>query len=435
MESPDFVESVNKLNTYCASVLESRNYPEAQLINHTESCKNFGSCIVPRCAFTKSLVDHLKDYPSKGQNWRQFVPLDIVRVIVQHLTTFIFPSKSGMVSKDFISEYQKELEIFSEIMRLKIPAPVQTWFNTLSTSAKGRPLAEEELNTSSPTNAASPSVATPLVIEALQNLCYEIFALPVCTAHAVTVAQTICGHIYGLAQSTDPSLQLLVLDLLPTLVHCIQMCPNLFHASSFMDQHSCSRSDLEPMKAGLILNLPPIRLKPSRYRDQLESNKDEEAGDPIEEKNLFGVSTIPLILAIHGCEAWIAMNLLSTIGRSYEGVGTFSADLLWCFVTPLATPKMKIPNPENDWKIGRVLGNFYLTQLAKSAHARKNNCSCALSPTALRLRFLLYRFKDKLLLLAIFLACRPEGFAQTISVLVERKGFKLFCQRKPIMTQ
>lgn len=104
-------------------------------------------------------------------------------------------------------------------MRLKIPAPVQTWFNTLSTSNKRRPLAEEELDTSLTTNPASPSVATPLVIEALQNLCYEIFALPVCTAHAVTVAQTICGHIYGLAQSTDPSLQLLVLDLLPTLVH------------------------------------------------------------------------------------------------------------------------------------------------------------------------------------------------------------------------
>ncbi|VUZ53798.1 unnamed protein product [Hymenolepis diminuta] len=109
--------------------------------------------------------------------------------------------------------------VWSIIMRLKIPAPVQTWFNTLSTSTKRRPLAEEELDTSSTTNAASPSAATPLVIEALQNLCYEIFALPVCTAHAVTVAQTICGHIYGLAQSTDPSLQLLVLDLLPTLVH------------------------------------------------------------------------------------------------------------------------------------------------------------------------------------------------------------------------
>ncbi|VUZ53797.1 unnamed protein product [Hymenolepis diminuta] len=148
MVSLDFMDSLHKLDTYCSNVCRYVIWErilimafhkcwsqEAQLIKHTESCENYGSCIIPRCAFTKSLGCHvekcrdnrchfcsvsynfkLKDYPSKGQSWRQFVPFDRVRVIVQDLTNFIFPSKSGMATKDFIAEYQKELEIFSEII-------------------------------------------------------------------------------------------------------------------------------------------------------------------------------------------------------------------------------------------------------------------------------------------------------------------------------
>lgn len=71
---------------------------------------------------------------------------------------------------------------------------------------------EEEVNDDT-------DVSSCLIVEAVQNLCYEIFALPICTSDAVNVAQTICGHIYDLAQSSSPALQLIVLDLIPTLVH------------------------------------------------------------------------------------------------------------------------------------------------------------------------------------------------------------------------
>nr|CDS28888.1 Hyccin [Hymenolepis microstoma] len=122
-------------------------------------------------------------------------------------------------------------------MRLKIPAPVQTWFNTLGTSTKRRTLTEDELHTPSTT------AASPLVIESLQNLCYEIFAIPVCTADSVSIAQTICGHIYGLAQSNDPSLHLLVLDLLPTLVHVYLVLSTTLSCGigNFKTNHPASR--------------------------------------------------------------------------------------------------------------------------------------------------------------------------------------------------
>ena len=100
-------------------------------------------------------------------------------------------------------------------MRLKIPAPVQTWFNSLTTSTKKHAPVEksEELSEDDPTTAS------PIIVESIQNIFYEIFALPICTIEAVNVAQTICGHIYDLAQSSSPALHLLVLDLLPTLIH------------------------------------------------------------------------------------------------------------------------------------------------------------------------------------------------------------------------
>ena len=100
-------------------------------------------------------------------------------------------------------------------MRLKIPAPVQTWFNSFGSSIKKHPpveKCEEPIET-------NPETASPLIVESIQNLCYEIFALPICTIEAVNVAQTICGHIYDLAQCEDSALQLIILDLLPTLIH------------------------------------------------------------------------------------------------------------------------------------------------------------------------------------------------------------------------
>lgn len=117
-----------------------------------------------------------------------------------------------------------EISSLIKIMRLKIPIPVQVWFNAISTLTKRRSVSDKAEFGSADEISASPACATtavptPFVVEALQNLCYEIFAIPVCTADAVNVAQTICGHIYESAQSTDPALQLLVLDLLPTLVH------------------------------------------------------------------------------------------------------------------------------------------------------------------------------------------------------------------------
>lgn len=135
-------------------------------------------------------------------------------------------------------------------MRLKIPAPVQTWFNTLGTSTKRRTLTEEELHTPPTT------VATPLVIESLQNLCYEIFAIPVCTADSVSIAQTICRHIYGLAQSNDPSLHLLVLDLLPTLVHVYLVLSTTLSCGigNFKTDHRASRKSHARHKHSISVN-------------------------------------------------------------------------------------------------------------------------------------------------------------------------------------
>ncbi|VDN96168.1 unnamed protein product [Rodentolepis nana] len=135
-------------------------------------------------------------------------------------------------------------------MRLKIPAPVQTWFNTLGTSSKRRLLAEDEPHT------PSTAVAAPLVIESLQNLCYEIFALPVCTADSVSIAQTICGHIYSLAQSNDPSLHLLVLDLLPTLVHVYLVLSTTLSCEigNFKTNHRASRKSHTRHKHSIAVN-------------------------------------------------------------------------------------------------------------------------------------------------------------------------------------
>ncbi|KAL5111001.1 hypothetical protein TcWFU_009961 [Taenia crassiceps] len=112
-------------------------------------------------------------------------------------------------------------------MRLKIPQPVQLWFNSISTSAKRHlhmEKAEEEVNDDT-------TVSSSLIVEAIQNLCYEIFALPICTSDAVNVAQTICGHIYDLAQSNSPALQLIVLDLIPALVHVYLVLSTTFSSS------------------------------------------------------------------------------------------------------------------------------------------------------------------------------------------------------------
>nr|CDS23432.1 Hyccin [Echinococcus granulosus] len=112
-------------------------------------------------------------------------------------------------------------------MRLKIPKPVQLWFNTISTTAKRHrhmEKVEEEVNDDT-------SVPSPLIVGTIQNLCYEIFAIPVCTSDAVNMAQTICGHIYDLAQSSSPALQLIVLDLIPTLVHVYLVLSTTFSSS------------------------------------------------------------------------------------------------------------------------------------------------------------------------------------------------------------
>ncbi|VDM30194.1 unnamed protein product [Hydatigera taeniaeformis] len=112
-------------------------------------------------------------------------------------------------------------------MRLKLPQPVQLWFNSISTSAKRHlhmEKLEEEVNDGT-------TVSNSFIVEAVQNLCYEIFAIPVCTSDAVNVAQTICGHIYDLAQSSNPALQLIVLDLIPTLVHVYLVLSTTFPSS------------------------------------------------------------------------------------------------------------------------------------------------------------------------------------------------------------
>ncbi|KAL5966709.1 hypothetical protein TSMEX_005555 [Taenia solium] len=112
-------------------------------------------------------------------------------------------------------------------MRLKIPQPVQLWLNSISTSAKRHlhmEKVEEEVNDDT-------NVSSSLIVEAVQNLCYEIFALPICTSDAVNVAQTICGHIYDLAQSSSPALQLIVLELIPTLVHVYLVLSATFSSS------------------------------------------------------------------------------------------------------------------------------------------------------------------------------------------------------------
>uniref|UniRef100_A0A5K3FKF7 UNC80 domain-containing protein n=1 Tax=Mesocestoides corti TaxID=53468 RepID=A0A5K3FKF7_MESCO len=123
-------------------------------------------------------------------------------------------------------------------MRLKIPQPVQTWFNTR------RHLQLEKAEDQSDESACTTTIANPVILEAIQNLCYEIFALPVCTTEAINVAQTICGHIYYFAQSTNSGLQQLVMDLLPTLLHVYLVITTLLSGGlSYVcaDEHAATR--------------------------------------------------------------------------------------------------------------------------------------------------------------------------------------------------
>ncbi|VDN15962.1 unnamed protein product [Dibothriocephalus latus] len=102
-------------------------------------------------------------------------------------------------------------------MRLRIPHPVQTWFTSIGGTSKRNPLLHRSDHTTA--EASAPDQSNPAVLEAIQDLCYEIFAIPVATAEAVHIAQAVCGHIYEFAQSSQPPLQQLAMELLPTLVH------------------------------------------------------------------------------------------------------------------------------------------------------------------------------------------------------------------------
>ncbi|VDL91408.1 unnamed protein product [Schistocephalus solidus] len=103
------------------------------------------------------------------------------------------------------------------IMRLRIPHPVQTWFTSIGGTSKRNPLLHRSDHTTADASASAQS--NPAVLEAIQDLCYEIFAIPVATTEAVHIAQFVCGHIYEFAQSSQPSLQKMAMELLPTLIH------------------------------------------------------------------------------------------------------------------------------------------------------------------------------------------------------------------------
>uniref|UniRef100_A0A0X3PJU5 Hyccin n=1 Tax=Schistocephalus solidus TaxID=70667 RepID=A0A0X3PJU5_SCHSO len=102
-------------------------------------------------------------------------------------------------------------------MRLRIPHPVQTWFTSIGGTSKRNPLLHRSDHTTADASASAQS--NPAVLEAIQDLCYEIFAIPVATTEAVHIAQFVCGHIYEFAQSSQPSLQKMAMELLPTLIH------------------------------------------------------------------------------------------------------------------------------------------------------------------------------------------------------------------------
>nr|VZI03167.1 unnamed protein product [Spirometra erinaceieuropaei] len=102
-------------------------------------------------------------------------------------------------------------------MRLRIPHPVQTWFTSISGTSKRNPLLHRSDQTTA--DVSAPVQSNPAVLEAIQDLCYEIFAIPVATTEAVHIAQAVCGHIYEFSQSSQPPLQQLAMEMLPTLVH------------------------------------------------------------------------------------------------------------------------------------------------------------------------------------------------------------------------
>ncbi|BHF63820.1 hypothetical protein SprV_0200681500 [Sparganum proliferum] len=109
------------------------------------------------------------------------------------------------------------LVMLAVVMRLRIPHPVQTWFTSISGTSKRNPLLHRSDQTTA--DVSAPVQSNPAVLEAIQDLCYEIFAIPVATTEAVHIAQAVCGHIYEFSQSSQPPLQQLAMEMLPTLVH------------------------------------------------------------------------------------------------------------------------------------------------------------------------------------------------------------------------